>query len=212
MKRVLYLGIDPPRSTNDIEYTHHPLIKIIPRDPSSPDIQQMIQRIEEFTHLIVTSKNTVRCLATITDYRFPNTQVIAVGKETAVLLKKEGFPQAKAPGEETAEGILKILSAENFSNSLVLWPHSALSRSIIANYLKARSIPTEAPIIYNTVPNKELKLRDDLDSFDALYFTSPSCVDAFILLYGSLPRSTNIESIGPVTSRYLRSSFLLNNS
>ena len=59
VKRILYFGIDPQNYLDQGLVTHYPLIQIIPRFFSAPDIQNVLQLMPIFTHCIFTSQNSV---------------------------------------------------------------------------------------------------------------------------------------------------------
>lgn len=113
MKKILYLGIDPP--TQNGEYIHYPIIQVIPRDRNSPEIQQAFKGMSHYTHLLFTSKNGVRIfmehhlglggrLEEILDK-----SIVAVGKQTAEVVRYFGMKAAMVAQEETAEGITHLL-------------------------------------------------------------------------------------------------------
>jgi uroporphyrinogen-III synthase len=61
MKTILYLGLEPSESfLKKNRVLHCPVIKIIPKNASCPDIQKAFKEILLFTHLLFTSKNSVR--------------------------------------------------------------------------------------------------------------------------------------------------------
>lgn len=119
-----------------------------------------------------------------------------MGQKTGSLL-----PDPLIAKEETAEGMLPLLASLR-PTDFVLWPHSQLSRNIIPRFLEERKIPYAAPILYNTIPLHP-KTPPPLDAFDEIIFTSPSTVESFISLYGTLPSNKKLTSIGPVTDQVL---------
>ena len=121
--------------------------------------------------------------------------IIAVGKKTA-----QKYPNAHIADPETAEGVIALL--ERLKPKSVFYPRSSLSRPLITDYLQKRAIPFEAPIAYDTYPNKPYELHN-LDCMDEILFTSPSTVDAYIELFGPLPTDKILTPIGPVTAKTL---------
>src|SRR5271167_1269331 len=64
MKTILYLGTDPTqfeaRGKAAGHLIHYPVIKIVPRPVDHPEIRQAFDDVDEYTHLIFTSKNAVK--------------------------------------------------------------------------------------------------------------------------------------------------------
>lgn len=205
---ILYLGLDIPDYLKDQSVIHYPIIKIVPVPSDSPDIKTAFAELTQYTHIIFTSKNSVRIFV---DYllnfgwnlhHLDGKQIIAVGKVTAQCLEHAGIHVNLVSKLETAEGITHDLPQVLFGNSYVFWPHSKLSRSVIPDFLKDNQIKFRDCILYDTVSQKPLPVPD-LDKIDEIIFTSPSTVDAFMKIFGSLPRHKVLTAIGPITQVYL---------
>ena len=102
--------------------------------------------------------------------------------------KTPALPQVAHGGErqddftaedESSEGVVAML--QQMSLEKVLWPHSALSRRIIADYLGPKC--------------HEWVLYDTVNVFDEVIVTSPSTVDALL---------KHIVPIGNITKEYLQ--------
>lgn len=189
-RRTLYLGLEVPEGIEG-EIVHYPVIRIEPLD-----LAPCLAKWEKATHLIFTSKTAVRLLSE--HVSFKNKQCLAVGKKSAAEL-----PEAIVSPRETAEGMVELLETMDLEKALVLWPHSALSRPVIAPYLEKRGIEFYEFPIYTTVNQKPGPLPD-LTKFDLVYFTSPSTVDGFERLFDEIPAGIELRAIGPVTARRLR--------
>ena len=114
--------------------------------------------------------------------------LIAVGRKTAETLHGHGMKVQTIAKEETAEGIIEELRSMNLSEAKIFWPHSALSRTVIPDYLKANRIEFLDCVLYDTIPKKTEPLFD-LDVVEEIVFTSPSCVDGFFQAYGTFPEN-----------------------
>lgn len=204
-KTVLYLGLDAPQASGDVEIIHYPIIRIAPRNPSNPDIVACFSQIPHVTHLIFTSKNSVKIFADFLPFfgfdrsALLNKTVIAVGGVTAQLLKKYGMPAHIVAHEETAEGVVKELKPLNLSQAHLFWPHSALSRPIIQNFFEENQISYCSCILYDTY-SQQIEPIPDLAHIDEIVFTSPSCVQAFLKIFGPLPKDKILKPIGPITA------------
>lgn len=208
MGKILYLGLDPSTSYPDESITHCPIIQTIPYVPENRDIQESMRCFNEYTHLIFTSKSAVHFfmdLAKHYGYKAAELQsktYISVGPVTAAALQGYGMNSILTAKQETAEGVVELLDTLDLSNSYLFWPHSALSRPIITDYMKSRKVMWRDCEIYTTETRYPNPIPS-LDEFEEIVFTSPSTVEAFIKIFGSLPSDKTLTAIGPVTHERL---------
>ncbi len=208
-RNVLYLGLNPPSSLKQsYNIIHYPVIKIEPFPITNLDILSTFLKLPQFTHIIFTSQTAVdlfirnkQALYGACDILI-NKRIFAIGQNTATKLKFEGIPVHKIAESETSEGIVDLLEDEDLKNAKILWPHSALSRHVITDYLEENSIPYAECQLYTTVPQK-LKPDPDLKAIDEIIFTSPSTVDNFFQIYHDIPEDIQITTIGPITQARL---------
>lgn len=208
-KKILYLGLDlPSELRNKKDVTHCPLIRIIPRPKEDPDIIHAFSQIGKYTHFIFTSKSAVKiffdyaiahgiCLDTLNQKIF-----LSVGQKTAQQLKNFGVNKVTIATDETAEGMVSLLNSLNLDDSFIFWPHSALSRLLVSDWLQANQHTHYASIFYDTLINIPEHMPDIID-YDEIIFTSPSTIDAFCALFGKLPKNKILTCIGPVTQKHL---------
>jgi hydroxymethylbilane synthase len=194
-KKCLYLGLKAPKNDLYRRYYHTPLIKIVPRK------LDRIPDISSFTHVIFTSQSTVEIFFRMIP-NLKNKKVISVGTKTTQKLKSLGVDVSVTAVDETSEGIVSELEKLDLKNTKIFWPHSALSRPIISDYLTQKNIPFEEWVLYDTQFN-EPKVLPKLDEIDEIFFTSPSTVDAFIHFYKTLPTDKILTPIGSITQNYL---------
>lgn len=206
MKRVLYLGLEAP-SNNDCTVIHFPVIRIIPEPTHSPKIQQAFKELSLFTHIVFTSKTAVNFFFQfLKELRLniespENITFIAVGQATAKAIQNQGFQTGIIAQEESAEGLVKELTNLNLKDSYLFWPHSALSRSVISDYLQQNGIHYLDCVFYNTIFQQPTTIPD-LKQIDEIVFTSSSTVDAFFQIYKNIPKEIKISCIGKITQNY----------
>lgn len=203
---ILYLGLEVPEHLQARQIVHCPLIKIMPRPKQDPAIAQAFASLQHYTHLIFTSKSAVSIFM---DYAsqspdLDDKRLIAVGKKTAAKLASYGILHPLVAKEETAEGVVQLLSDLDLAKAHVFWPHSSLSRPIITAWLKQQQVCHCACALYDTIPNIPETIPD-LNRFDEIVFTSPSTIDAFLQIYKRFPADKTLTCIGPVTQAYLKS-------
>lgn len=189
----LYLGLTPP---DEDDIVHYPVIRIEPRLEVLPKLREALAKT---SHLIVTSKTTVKILCeTLDPHLFTDKKIFSVGQVTTRNLESYGLKADKTATTETAEGVIQLLEAEN-KISYALWPHSALARPLIREYLDTRKVPHSAIPLYDTVPNDPGPLPQAISE---IIFTSPSTVDNFYLLHPKV-EGPKLSCIGPITEARL---------
>jgi uroporphyrinogen-III synthase len=221
MKRILYLGTDPTwfkaRECFQGDLIHYPVIKIVPRAIDHPEIRSAYADLDHYTHLLFTSKNAVKVFFDhLLQMNRPisslhNRTVIAIGEVTAAHLASNGLVANHVSLEETQEGVVSLLQDLNLDDAYVFLPRSSLSRPLLVHYLETMQIPTFACDFYDTVPQM-LEPRPNLDKIDEIVFTSPSTVQAFLAIFGALPRDKKCIAIGPITESFLQKSMLVSGS
>lgn len=183
--RTLYLGLNPKPGT-----VHYPVIRTQFCGRLTPALAMWPQ----FTHIIFTSQTAVGYWPGPWDK-----QLIAIGPATAAALQKKGFAPLIAP-EATQEGIISLITQ---IDGYFFLPRSRLARLALTDYMQAKKIPFFALDLYDTVFQK-LQPVPDLAQFDEIVFTSPSTVEGFLRIYGSLPKDKKLTPIGPITEQALR--------
>jgi hydroxymethylbilane synthase len=205
---LLYLGLDPPNwLKTEKKILHHPIICIQPAPFKDEGIKEIYTNIWTFTHLILTSKTSVRIFfkyLKINDLdlrSIDHLTIIAIGHATMKEIEKFGAQVALCATEETSEGVVEILKKIEDHSAYFLWPHSALSRRVIPEYLEQSNRRYQECILYTTVPHPAFP-KPDLDFIDEIVFTSPSSIEAFLKFYGNFPPNKVYRCIGDVTQSW----------
>lgn len=208
---ILYLGLTLPdhlKKTQHVRYLHYPVIRTVPHSPSSANIKQSFNQMQLYTHLLFTSKTAVRLFFEylplfghqITDLHAKH--IIAVGQATAAQIREYDTHVDIVAQRESSEGIIDVLQKEDLSKAHLFWPHSALSRPVITTFLRERLIAFQECTLYDTVKNFSFP-KPNLAAINEIFFTSPSTVDAFLNIFGSLPSDKKVTPIGEITADYL---------
>jgi uroporphyrinogen-III synthase len=212
-KTVLYLGLTPPKALqekSDIHLIHFPIIEIIPYPPSHPNLQNAFAQLQQYTHLLFTSKSAVTLFfdyLLLFNIPLHSTQIISIGKATTALLETYGVQVHLTAQRESSEGVVDALKTIPLDKTHFFWPHSALSRTVITDFFHEKQITyTDCPL-YHTVIKKQ-DHTPDLNTIDEIIFTSPSTVDAFLTLFKTLPEDKTLTPIGETTDQYLKSILL----
>lgn len=210
MPKILYLGIDLPNIYREKKAIHYPIIKISPRSPHLPEISQAYAEFDLFTHVIFTSKNSVRLffeyapLFKISLEQIREKVVVAVGQATAEKIQNHGVPVAVIAKEETSEGVVsELISLSLDEHSYLFWPHSGLSRPVISDFFIQNGLKYCSCVFYDSFPSK-IEPLPELSEIQEIVFTSPSTIDAFLNIFGKIPKDKSIHCIGPITRNYYK--------
>lgn len=199
-RRILYLGTDPTFYKGNGEIIHYPVIRVVPRTLDDPQIEEMFEKLDTFTFVILTSKNAVKVFFQLMKRAGKSLQgqtICAIGEVTAFYLKKEGAKVDIVAEEETQEGLMKVL--KDVGSEFILFPRSSRSRPALKRFFEQNHIHYFACDLYDTVPLKP-EVLVDLETMDEIVFTSPSTVDAFFSIHREIPSHVAVSSIGPVTA------------
>jgi uroporphyrinogen-III synthase len=200
--KLLYVGLDSSRIGLpwDGEVVHLPLIET--RLWESP--LEYVDEIQKSTHILFTSREAVRYFFQF-DIDIKEKSIIAVGKGTASAAKEfAADAEMIIAEEENAEGVIKLIDRMDRTDFHIFWPHSLLSRPLIAEYFTQKQIDFSECFLYET-RRVAIELIPELRDFEAIYFTSPSTVEAFFSLYPTIPTTLTCIAIGPITSKRLDS-------
>ena len=190
----LYLGLDPSRWIGEGKILHYPVIKI-EKNPVA-DFADW----PKITHLIFTSRSAV-----FNWEKFEGKQILAIGEATADLIRKRGVIPLVAK-ESTQEGVMALLDQIDLTGAYLFWPRSERSRDDLLVYLEKRGVRFVAFDLYKTIFQRPEPFVC-LDHVDEIIFTSPSTVEAFVAIYGAIPKTKKITSIGPITDRAVQNHF-----
>lgn len=209
MSATLYVGIEIPPSLKGQRIIHCPLIRIVPRPKENIDVQNAMADFSFYTHLIFTSRSAVNIFFdyapffSISIEEIKQKTIIAVGRETASRVSHFGA-SAFVAIDETAEGVIELLKKYQLQNSHFFWPHSALSRPVIDEWLSNKGCRYCSCVLYDTEIVRP-QVLPNLNECDKVIFSSPSTIDAFILNFGKLPSDKELICKGPITEQHLLS-------
>jgi uroporphyrinogen-III synthase len=142
---------------------------------------------------------------------FEDVQTAAIGPATARSLRAHGVAVDLVPDEYVAEALLACLSdAVPLAGQRILLPRADIARDVLVQGLRDAGAIVDAVDAYRTVqlptsPGLAERLRSG--QVDAVTFTSPSTVRAFLSMLGSeadVLRQTKVACIGPVTATAAR--------
>jgi uroporphyrinogen-III synthase len=180
------------------------LIQTVSRSIEDPELLLAYRDLPAYTHILFTSKNAVRIFfehlqaLNISKDTLKSCHLIAIGAVTASYLTAHGLVPQSVSDVETQEGLVSLLQRLVLENAYLFLPRSALSRPVLVQFLEKSQIRYHACDLYNTITRIPEKLPD-LSQIDEILFTSPSTVNAFIEVFGALPKDKKLLALGPIT-------------
>jgi uroporphyrinogen III methyltransferase/synthase len=181
-----------------------PLIGIDPVIDASADTPRPLC---DFDWLAFTSANGVRMFVARLDTAARATfrshgAIAAVGPATARAVAAAGARSALIAPEFVAESLADALG--DVRGKRILWPRAAGARSVLSDTLRHRGADVVEQILYDTVAlTVPEATRSLVMKADAITFTRPSAVRAFVACFG-VQHTPRIACIGPVTAAAAR--------
>jgi len=203
-KNILVLGTHAEGYAHLGKVIHTPLIEITGCKDKNR-LYQSITELKYFRYLLFTSRYAVhyffQALSELhLDSRYlAHVRIVSIGKITSEKLRLYGISPDLEAEEEDSYGIINLFSKENTTKGNgVLIPRSDLALDIIPSGLRSQGFSVETITVYhNRYPEHPKKVN--LSTIDSVVFTSPSCIDNFIRLYGEIPSHIHYIIKGRVT-------------
>ncbi|MCI0417087.1 uroporphyrinogen-III synthase [bacterium] len=201
--------------TEDAIIYEIPSIEIILQNDGISKLQHELDRIENYSWLLLTSVNSVLILnQTLRDSGrdwkwFDTTRIGCIGQATAAKVNELGGRVSLVPSRYQAENLAEELVKDSLAGKKILLPRAARSRPILPEQLRQSGAIVEEIHIYKAeiaAQNKQT-LVELLNSnqLDLLTFTSSSTVRNFAELAGEFPwQKIPVACIGPITAETLR--------
>lgn len=183
------------------------VVPLIGINPVQSDDTTTSRPLAGFDWIAFTSANGVRMfwarLESSERAAFRNHRAIAaVGPATARAVAALGATSALTAPEFVAESLVDALG--DVHGKTILWPRAAGARSVLSDTLRARGADVVEQILYDTVARTvPEETRSHILEADAITFTSPSAVRAFVACFG-VTVAPRIVCIGPVTATAAR--------
>ena len=158
-----------------------------------------------FDWIIFTSRYGVRhFFEMLPDTRqLAGVRIASTGKTTTRELNRFHIRPDMESATESAEGLVEYFKKHAITGQKILLPRSDKGLKYLPEALETLGNKvTDVPVYVNTV-NTDAK-KTDLSRFGKIVFSSPSCVDAFMQLYGDLPDGIPLIAKGNTTVNRLK--------
>lgn len=182
----------------------------------SPHMRAAIEKLPVTRLVVFTSANAVKIFCDFLEAagfqanRLAETQLCAIGSETAGALERRGLQPALVAGEYTAEGLVEALSGWDLDGARVLVPRAAVGRDVLPDLLSRRGAEVDLLTVYETVmpigAGAELEALFASKGVDVITFTSSSTVENFASAFPGrnlreLVGRARVACMGPVTAK-----------
>ncbi len=182
-----------------------PVIGIAPPADPSP-LANAIAQIDCYDWIVFSSVNGVRAIGK----QGCRARVATVGAATRAFAEERGFTVSVTPETYVAEALVEALGTQDLSGRRILIPSAAVTRDVVREELVKRGALVDVVEAYrNVLPPEAAPMATEV--FQAPYpdwvtFASSSAVDNLVALVSpGVLRHSRIASIGPVTSKTIRS-------
>lgn len=196
--KTLYTGITCPNPA----YVHTPLIEILPVQDNST-LMQAAGSVDRYDYVLFTSRFAVKHFCSLLPQPTSishHPSIVSIGSATTVALYNIGVKDVQQVDEDNSYGVIEWFRSQPCGRVLI--PRSNLALPIIPDGLRQLGFEVDTVTAYiNSMPQNPQ--RTDLSKIDRIVFTSPSTIDNFIRLYGSLPEGKVFDTRGPVTEQHL---------
>lgn len=192
-----------------------PTIRIEPA-PNKREFYELVMDAHIYDWIIFTSPNGVDAFfkAFYEIYKdardIGSARIAAIGPATAERIRSYHLQVDVQPEKYVAEAIIDALQKEtSVENLKFLLPRAEGAREALAVELTKLGAIVDEAVAYRTVPEKD-DVSGGIRRFrekgaDIITFTSSSTAENFAALKLPLPESLRVASIGPVTSKTIRS-------
>ncbi|MDD5347184.1 MAG: uroporphyrinogen-III C-methyltransferase [Candidatus Omnitrophica bacterium] len=196
-----------------------PFIRIRPLADYSK-LDRAIRNIDDFHWLVFTSRNGVRFFKERLDSlkkdvrALANVRIASIGPKTKEAIERLGIRVDVQPKDFRQEGLLAALAQERIKGKNILVVRAEDARDVLPKGLEKLGAGVCVVPAYRTeLRSRKIGDRAFLSGFDAVAFTSSSCVQGFMRVFGrravhAKKNSFKVASIGPVTSAACRKSGL----
>ena len=212
-------GLAAPLRGLGAEVIEIPTIEINPPGSYEP-LDSALKKIKDYDWLILTSVNGVEALFSrlkklqISARALDHLEIAAIGPATKKAIEAQGLKVAVTPDKYVAESVVESVRGRTEGKHALL-ARAKVARDVLPNELKRAGVLLDVVEAYETrVPaGAEAKLQRLFASReqrpDIVTFTSSSTATNFLNLLGNGSqqslRDVCLASIGPVTSKTLRS-------
>ncbi|MBH0230042.1 uroporphyrinogen-III synthase [Halobacillus yeomjeoni] len=174
--------------------------------------QEILGRLHEYQWVFITSSNGVKFFfELVQQYNSDlseDTRFAIIGSKTNRMLKSYGYEADFIPSEYNAEVMIEEFFEKERNVGKILYVRGSRSRDLLPEAFRERGVFFQSITVYDTLlmkdANKKINQSLTKGSLDALTFTSPSAIQAYMaIVKGMENRGLSVPCfcIGPTTAR-----------
>ncbi|MCW3789040.1 uroporphyrinogen-III C-methyltransferase [Plebeiibacterium sediminum] len=199
----LYTGVSVNDWQKDENIVHTPLINI--EEVSIIDtLKSAINNINQYHRIVFTNRYSVQYFFELLfelglDVRhLGSVKIDCLGKSTSEVLRNRGLLVKPFAEEETSLAMLQKYKETGVVNENILIPGSDQTNSVLREGLIKLGNHVDKLQVYQKVRNHSI-VKQNIDQFKGVIFTSPQEVEIFKEVYGEIPQRLQIKATGTRT-------------
>lgn len=214
LPRLLYTGTNPQVVAHrPARVDHRPLIRLVDL-PLDEEKTRLLRTFLELGQgwVVFTSQKTVEVFWKVLgelglDTRaLGSLRIAAVGKATAKMLALKGLVPDLVPSRESSRGLVEAFGQLEASQrgAAVLLPRSDRALDLLPKGLSQLGYQVSALVLYKNTTHWDEGWKDlDLRDYQEVFLSSPSCAQAFLERFTTLPPDIILTPMGEQTREYL---------
>ncbi len=206
-RKWLYLGLSVNDWETEENMVHTPVITIQSLEDNF-NISRSVDSLKRYKRLIFTSRYAVKYFFNALfnngkDARDLNhLDIDCIGKNTAEALKEKGLLVEPLVKEESLDAMAAYYKKNNIHSHEILFPGSASGGNALTSLLESLGNKVTYLPLYTLERNPAL-VKQNLEQFHGVIFTSPKTVEIFYQVYGYLPPHLKVKCKGSQTQKIL---------
>ncbi len=204
-KRWLYTGASLEEVKSKSQYVHTPLISIEALK-NNQEVNTELFNLTQYNRIVFTSRYAVyhffNCLnnSGLDARSLGGIEIDSIGKTTSKALFEKGLVIAPLSNRESIDGMLETYGKKRIFGENVLVPCSNQSSGALQKGLRRLGNRVKELQVYNVVKSNAI-VKQNLDRFEGIVFSSPATVEAFAEAYGDIPKHIQIKCRGRETEK-----------
>ncbi|WP_430932204.1 uroporphyrinogen-III C-methyltransferase [Saccharicrinis sp. 156] len=201
----LYTGASLDEIKYRTDLVHTPLISI---EPAMPDQETKLafDNLTSYDRIVFSGRYAVyyffeKLFESEKDVRdLSGIQIDSIGRTTSKALKEKGLIVGALSDKESVDGMLQVYGKQRVSGENILVPCSNQSTGTLQKGLRRLGNRVSEIQLYQVVKNKSI-VKQNLDGFEGVVFTSPATVEAFFEVYDQIPSHLKVKCRGKLTEK-----------
>jgi uroporphyrinogen III methyltransferase/synthase len=206
-RKWLYLGLSVNDWETEDNIVHNPLITIHPLE-NNFNTSRSIDSLKRYKRIIFTSKYAVNYFFKALFNNSKDARALyhlaidCIGKNTAEALKEKGLLVEPLVKQESIYAMAEYYKAHNIHSHEILFPGSVSGGNTLIWLLESLGNKVTYLPLYALERNPAL-IKQNLEHFYGVIFTSPKTVEIFYQVYGCLPQHLKVKCKGSQTQKIL---------